>query len=48
MGAFILGVIIGAAGTLFLFMYDEGDLFLRLARQVKIVTERYRHQQRLN
>ena len=48
MGAFILGVLIGAGGTLFLFIYDEGELFLKLARQVKLVTEKYRQQQRLN
>jgi hypothetical protein len=48
MGAFILGVLIGAGGTLFLFIYDEGELFLKLARQVKLVTEKYWHQQRLN
>ena len=48
MGAFILGVLIGAGGTLFLFIYDEGELFLRLSRQIKTVTERYRQQQRLN
>jgi hypothetical protein len=47
MGAFILGVLLGAGGTLFLFLYDEGELFLRLARQVKVVTDRYRQQQRL-
>jgi hypothetical protein len=48
MGAFILGLLLGAGGTLFLFIYDEGELFLRLARQVKQVTDRYKQQQRLN
>ncbi len=48
MGAFILGLIIGAGGTLLLFLYDEGDLFLKLSRQIKIVTERYKNQQRAN
>jgi hypothetical protein len=45
MGEFILGLIIGAGGVLFLFLYDEGDLFLRLSRQVKQVAERYKDQQ---
>ncbi|MDB5108500.1 MAG: hypothetical protein JWM69_1441 [Candidatus Binatus sp.] len=42
MGAFILGVIVGAAGALALFIYDEGELFLKLSRQIKITVERYR------
>jgi hypothetical protein len=45
MGAFILGLIIGAGGTLLLFLYDEGEVFLKLSRQVKEVAERYKHQQ---
>jgi hypothetical protein len=45
MGAFILGLIIGAGGTLLLFLYDEGEIFLKLSRQVKEVAERYKHQQ---
>ncbi|MGH7813700.1 MAG: hypothetical protein ACREQI_06815 [Candidatus Binataceae bacterium] len=42
MGAFILGLIIGAAGALALFIYDEGELFLKLSRQIKVVVERYK------
>lgn len=42
MGAFILGLIIGAGGALALFIYDEGELFLKLSRQIKQTAERYR------
>ena len=42
MGAFILGLIVGAGGALALFIYDEGDLFLKLARRIKQTAERYR------
>jgi hypothetical protein len=42
MGAFILGLIIGAGGALALFIYDEGELFLKLARQIKQTAQRYR------
>jgi hypothetical protein len=44
MGAFILGLIIGAGGALALFIYDEGEMFLRLSRQIKSTAERYRQQ----
>jgi hypothetical protein len=44
MGAFILGLIIGAGGALALFIYDEGEMFLRLSRQIKNTAERYRQQ----
>jgi hypothetical protein len=47
MGAFILGLVIGAAGAIALFIYDEGEIFLKLSRQVKTVTDRYK-QQRAN
>jgi hypothetical protein len=42
MGAFILGLIIGAAGAFALFIYDEGEVFLKLARQIKQTAERYK------
>jgi hypothetical protein len=42
MGAFILGFIVGAGGALALFIYDEGDLFLKLSRRIKQTAERYR------
>lgn len=42
MGPFILGLIIGAGGALALFIYDEGDLFLKLSRQIKQTAERYK------
>ncbi len=42
MGAFILGLIIGIAGTLALVLYDEGEVFLKLSRQIKHVTDRYK------
>jgi hypothetical protein len=41
-GAFILGFIVGAGGALALFIYDEGDLFLKLSRRIKQTAERYR------
>ena len=42
MGAFILGLIVGVGGALVLFIYDEGDLFLKLSRQIKQTAERYK------
>ncbi|HEY6298947.1 MAG TPA: hypothetical protein VIW95_04820 [Candidatus Binatus sp.] len=42
MGVFILGLIVGAGGALALFIYDEGDLFLKLSRRIKQTAERYR------
>ncbi len=44
MGAFILGLIIGAGGALALFIYDEGELFLKLGRQVKQTAGKCKHQ----
>jgi len=44
MGAFILGLIIGCGGTLLLFLYDEGEVFLKMSRQVKLVAERSKQQ----
>jgi len=44
MGAFILGLIIGVAGSLMLFIYDEGELFLKLSRQIKTTAEKYKQQ----
>jgi hypothetical protein len=45
MGAFILGLIVGAGGTLALLIYDEGEIFLRISRQIKQTAERYRQSQ---
>jgi hypothetical protein len=42
MGLFILGVIVGAIGALVFFIYDEGELFLKLSRQIKQTAERYK------
>ena len=42
MGAFILGLIVGVCGALALFIYNEGDLFLKLSRQIKQTAERYK------
>ena len=41
MGGFILGLIIGIAGTVALVIYDEGELFLKLHQQIKRAMERY-------
>ena len=46
MGAFILGLMIGAGGALVLFIYDEGEVFLKLSRQIKTVTARYKQENR--
>jgi len=42
MGAFIVGLIIGFGGALALFIFDEGELFLKLARQIKQTAEKYK------
>lgn len=42
MGAFLLGLIVGFAITVALFIYDEGEVFIKLARQVKQVVARYK------
>ncbi|MGH7778554.1 MAG: hypothetical protein ACREQR_01835 [Candidatus Binataceae bacterium] len=42
MGAFLLGLIIGVAGALALFIYNEGELFLKLGRQIKQTADRYK------
>jgi hypothetical protein len=43
MGAFLLGLIIGAVGALLFFIYDEGELFLKFANQIKQTAEKYKH-----
>lgn len=45
MGAFIFGLIVGAAAALALFIYDEGEVFLKLSRRIKQTAERYRETQ---
>jgi hypothetical protein len=42
MGAFILGLIIGAGGALTLLIYDEGEVFLKLSQRIKNSIERSR------
>jgi hypothetical protein len=42
MGVFILGLIVGAVGALLFFIYDEGELFLKLSRQIKQTADRYK------
>ncbi|HUY37424.1 MAG TPA: hypothetical protein VMV13_01265 [Candidatus Binataceae bacterium] len=42
MGAFLLGLIIGAASALALFIYNEGELFLKLGRLIKQTADRYK------
>lgn len=51
MGAFLLGLIIGIAAAIFLFIYDEGEQFiklanavLRLANRVKLASTRFKQQ----
>ncbi|HEV3110758.1 MAG TPA: hypothetical protein VGY99_09720 [Candidatus Binataceae bacterium] len=45
MGAFLLGFICGVGATIFIFLYDEGEMFLKLAKGVRDVTARYKQQQ---
>ncbi len=42
MGAFIFGLIVGFALALGLFLFDEGEVFVKLARQIKVVAGKYR------
>jgi len=44
MGAFLLGLIIGVVGALVLFIYDEGEVFIKLSRQIKRTAEKYKQQ----
>jgi hypothetical protein len=42
MGAFLFGFLCGVGATVFAFIYDEGEIFLKLANSVKDVTARYK------
>jgi hypothetical protein len=42
MGAFLFGLICGVAATVFIFVYDEGQMFLTLGNRVREVTARYK------
>jgi hypothetical protein len=42
MGAFLLGLIIGAVGAFLLFTLDEGEVFLKIARQIKQTADKYK------
>ena len=42
MGLFLLGLIIGFGGALAVFIYNEGDLCLKLSQQIKQAAQRYR------
>jgi ABC-type nitrate/sulfonate/bicarbonate transport system permease component len=42
MGAFLLGLIIGIAATLFFVIYDEGEAFLKLHVQIKRAMTRFK------
>lgn len=44
MGAFLFGFICGVGATVFIFLYDEGEMFLKLAKSVRDVTARYKQQ----
>ncbi|HEY2106233.1 MAG TPA: hypothetical protein VGH29_10645 [Candidatus Binataceae bacterium] len=44
MGAFLFGFICGIGATIFIFLYDEGEMFLKLAKGVRDVTARYKQQ----
>lgn len=46
MGEFILGLIVGASAALIFFIYDEGEVFLKLSRQIKTVAARYKQENR--
>jgi hypothetical protein len=45
MGAFLLGLLIGFFGGLALFVYNEGDVFLKLSQQIKQTAQRYKQSQ---
>ena len=47
MGGFLFGLIIGFAAALALFIYDEGEVFLKLSRQIKVVVGKYKSDQRV-
>ena len=42
MGAFVIGLIIGFAAALVLFIYNEGEVFLKLSQQIKVVADKYK------
>jgi len=42
MGAFLFGFLCGVGATVFAFLYDEGEIFLKLAHSIKDVTARYK------
>jgi hypothetical protein len=42
MGAFLFGFICGVGAAIFIFVYDEGQMFLKLANRVREVTARYK------
>lgn len=42
MGAFLLGLIIGAAGAFVLFTVDEGEVFLKIAERIKQTADKYK------
>lgn len=44
MGAFLLGLIVGFGAAIGLFIYDQGELFIKLGHRVKEVTARYKQQ----
>ena len=44
MGSFLVGLIVGAAGALVLFIYDEGEVFMKLSQQIKRTAEKYKQQ----
>jgi len=46
MGAFLFGLIVGFAAALALFIYDEGEVFLKVARQIKLVAGKYKQEHR--
>lgn len=45
MGAFLLGLIVGFGASVGLFLYDQGELFIKLGNRVRDVTARYKQQQ---
>ncbi len=44
MAAFIVGLILGFIGALVLFIYDEGEVFLKLSQMIKTTAAKYKHQ----
>ncbi len=46
MGTFVFGLVVGFGAALAFFVYDEGEVFLNLSRQIKLVAGKYKQEHR--